>query len=336
MKITSKLTHSNKWIVNKEIAAGYDANSLIEERVVSLSDHRIKKISSRQLSTIGMMIIDTTMNDIVLEASDECEIQGNTVMLDFFLAGAASGVVDHLEDLGEYFNESQSIIYTPYYSGTFKMPPARHLNYISFVLSEEFYFKLIDKQSELHRKFAAKVLSKEHSYFKQTPFPISSMMKNVISDIRKCHLTGSLKRMFVETKVKELLILQLEQLCGVNESMLKKSRISETDLKKLKEAKAILDFNFCHPPQLAELSKIVSLNRLKLKNGFKQIYNITIYQYIIKLRMEHAVRLLKNGMNTIFEIAPLCGYTDSSNFSSAFKSYYGYSPSAFGKNYTEI
>ena len=51
--------------------------------------------------------------------------------------------------------------------------------------------------------------------------------------------------------------------------------------------------------------------------------------YLTKVRMEHAIELLKHTEDKSYIIAEKVGYTEANYFSYAFKKYYGVSP----KNY---
>ena len=52
-------------------------------------------------------------------------------------------------------------------------------------------------------------------------------------------------------------------------------------------------------------------------------------QYLLMLRMEHALELLKDPSLTIQQIASRVGYENAFNFSRSFKAQYGVSPSHF-------
>jgi AraC-like DNA-binding protein len=72
----------------------------------------------------------------------------------------------------------------------------------------------------------------------------------------------------------------------------------------------------------AHLQKSPStLNKL-----FKKQLNFSLYQYIISRRMECALRMLRGKNHSIKEIASITGFSSLSNFSTAFKKYYGQSP----------
>ncbi|MDE6883360.1 MAG: helix-turn-helix transcriptional regulator [Lachnospiraceae bacterium] len=52
-------------------------------------------------------------------------------------------------------------------------------------------------------------------------------------------------------------------------------------------------------------------------------------QYLLMLRMEHALELLKDKSLSVQQIATLVGYENAFNFSRSFKAQYGVSPSHF-------
>ena len=135
--------------------------------------------------------------------------------------------------------------------------------------------------------------------------------------------------MYLEAKIKELLILQLDALAVKPQN--KQVSIDEEDYNKLLEAKLILEANFTNAPTLPELSRLVSLNEFKLKKGFKACFETTIKGYVTKLRMEYAKNLFKNKDSNVGEVAYKCGYKDVSHFSAAFKFFYGFTPISFRK-----
>lgn len=68
---------------------------------------------------------------------------------------------------------------------------------------------------------------------------------------------------------------------------------------------------------------------------FKSRYGYSIYEYVLKLRMERARELLSHEENKIIDIARRLGYADNHYFSKAFRNYYGVSPSQYRKGCLE-
>ena len=82
---------------------------------------------------------------------------------------------------------------------------------------------------------------------------------------------------------------------------------------------------------LEYLAGELNMSASQLTRKTKSIMDTTPYSLIIKLRMEQAVRYLKEGEYNISETAYRCGYQEISNFSRAFTRYWGESPSQFLK-----
>ena len=81
-----------------------------------------------------------------------------------------------------------------------------------------------------------------------------------------------------------------------------------------------------NPPNLTELSKLVNLNEFKLKYGFKKLFNITPYNFLLEHKLFHAKNLLENGDMNVSEIAAIVGYKQLHGFSNAFVKRFGVRP----------
>jgi AraC-like DNA-binding protein len=73
------------------------------------------------------------------------------------------------------------------------------------------------------------------------------------------------------------------------------------------------------------------VSRSSLQREFSEHFGISPKQYIIKLRMNLALRLLVEARLPVREIALSCGFLDEKYFSRAFKKQYGCSPSEMRK-----
>ena len=70
-----------------------------------------------------------------------------------------------------------------------------------------------------------------------------------------------------------------------------------------------------------------------LRNLFRRELGCSPKQYLIRTRMTEAVWMINSGYWSVTQIANHVGYYDQKNFSTAFKNYYGYSPSKQKYNY---
>lgn len=104
--------------------------------------------------------------------------------------------------------------------------------------------------------------------------------------------------------------------------------IDHAVLLKLMDVERILTANVhLNFPGISFIAKQTGLSETRLKNNFKEIYGLSVFQYFRKLQMEYARDLILNSDESIKEIAAKIGYENASKFSSAFKNHLGILPS---------
>ncbi len=85
------------------------------------------------------------------------------------------------------------------------------------------------------------------------------------------------------------------------------------------EIRKYIDNNYNKPLNLGKLSKEFKINNNKLTFLFYQKYSLTINNYILKLRIDHAKDLLIKTDYSITEIALKTGFNSNSYFNKQFK-----------------
>ncbi len=155
---------------------------------------------------------------------------------------------------------------------------------------------------------------------------ITASMNMIISEMSNCKKQGALKRLFLEGKTLELLMLQVEQFESADQQR-HPAGIQPGDVEKIHHARYLLEQHIDTPCSLTDLARQVQLNDFKLKKGFKEIFGTTVFGYLRDLRMQEARRMLRHTSKSINEIADYCGYEYVQHFSTAFKKKYGLTPS---------
>jgi AraC-like DNA-binding protein len=102
--------------------------------------------------------------------------------------------------------------------------------------------------------------------------------------------------------------------------------ISSRDATRIYQARDYLAQHYVDPPSIMELARRIGLNRTKLKEGFRRILGFTIYDYILRLRLERAAEMLVTGDYDIAQVAYAVGYEYPANFTAAFKRHFGRLP----------
>lgn len=92
------------------------------------------------------------------------------------------------------------------------------------------------------------------------------------------------------------------------------------------ERELIKDFS-ADPKSIPELAKMAAMSPSKLKNCFKEIYGLPVYQYFQKKRMHKAKAMLVSRKYSVREVGMEVGYSNLSNFAKAFKKSFDQLPS---------
>jgi AraC-like DNA-binding protein len=79
---------------------------------------------------------------------------------------------------------------------------------------------------------------------------------------------------------------------------------------------------------IATLSALTAYHPHYFIKLFKEDMGMPPHQYILRMRLQEAARLLRSG-STVSEAASNVGYADASSFARAFKGYYGVQPGRF-------
>ena len=90
-----------------------------------------------------------------------------------------------------------------------------------------------------------------------------------------------------------------------------------------------IEKNFQENINLNKISNYVSLSKNYFCNIFKKETGITIWDYLIRIRMEEAKRMLLETEQKTYEISEKVGYDDPSYFGRLFKKYTGFTPIEF-------
>jgi AraC family transcriptional regulator len=94
-------------------------------------------------------------------------------------------------------------------------------------------------------------------------------------------------------------------------------------------AKDLLHSNYMKQPNLVEISMAACISIPQLIRQFKAVFKTTPHQYLTRIRLDHASRLLKNTSIPVHDITWMCGFENVSAFCRAFKSQHGVQPVSF-------
>ncbi|CAM1368039.1 AraC family transcriptional regulator [Tenacibaculum litopenaei] len=152
--------------------------------------------------------------------------------------------------------------------------------------------------------------------------------QEILTDLFTNEYEGLLKRLFLESRVLELVSLQLQQ--NPNK------QAPQSLVKKMYTVKNLIAKSLGEQLSVKELSKRVLLNDTVLKKEFKRVFEVTISEYSQNLRMEKAKELLLHTTKPIYEVSDLVGYKNPTHFSAAFKRFEHLTPKQFRSTYCKV
>lgn len=197
-----------------------------------------------------------------------------------------------------------------------------------FVEPEVLRSFISDASEELPQALEHLIRPSESACYKRVG-KTSPIMHVLLQQILQCPHKGLTKRMYLESKAIELLALLMEEEADIHRD---KAQVSLADLDRrdrIQYAQEILMNNLTNPPPLMELACQVGLCEYSLTQGFKEIFNTTVFGYLRDRRLERAQQLLLEPWMTVTEAARIVGYESRSAFTTAFKQRYGVSPKAY-------
>jgi AraC-like DNA-binding protein len=97
----------------------------------------------------------------------------------------------------------------------------------------------------------------------------------------------------------------------------------------LMPALAYIDKNFRGNVTSANVSSACKMNSFRFSRAFKSAFGITFKEYLLRVRIKEACRLLETPDVAVTDVAYLSGFNDPSYFSKVFKRYVGVCPSEY-------
>ena len=97
--------------------------------------------------------------------------------------------------------------------------------------------------------------------------------------------------------------------------------------RQLMHARRLLSTQLSEPLGIADIARTVGMSETKLKRTFKARFGITVFDFGLSCRMQHALKLLHCGRLSVGEVAYAAGYRHPTSFSAAFLDFFGFLPS---------
>jgi len=147
-----------------------------------------------------------------------------------------------------------------------------------------------------------------------------------------CPYVPALRNMYWEGIALELLATYTQRYLFDNSSARRNRKsLSRTELERIRAAAEMLVNRMDEPPTLPALSRLSGLSEFKLKAGFRDLYDTTVFGYLRDKRLAHALFLLESEQVSVYEVAIATGYSNPSHFAAVFREKFGINPGQWKK-----
>jgi AraC family transcriptional regulator, transcriptional activator of the genes for pyochelin and ferripyochelin receptors len=169
----------------------------------------------------------------------------------------------------------------------------------------------------------------ESSLFSDTNHFSTHGMISVIENVMSHKYKNDFAKFYLESKALELLTLAFEKF---DQGTLQKDGVKEPEVEKMKAVKEWIENNDNAPGTLREIARRVGTNEYKLKKDFKAVFGLTVFDYLLKMKLEKAKQMLLDTNLSVSQIAFETGYANQGHFTRAFHKEFKILPSYLRKH----
>ncbi len=276
-----------------------------------------------QLIEDGFHVL-TYENDADISQPIVRHVDASLIQFHFCFRGSATFYFNQRTYNLPLLDEHVLLLYNPQRDLPMEMDVSPNSQLVTVLISIKKFHSLFSQEANqisfLSEENADKKYYKDHI--------ITPSMAVALSQILQHQPNTLMSRLYLKGKVYELLSLYFNptEATDVAECPF---LVDEENVRKIRNAKKIVLDRMTNPPSLQDLADEIGLSLKKLKEGFKQLYGSTVYQFILDHKMNHARQLLGSGSYNVNEVALQLGYSNSSHFIDAFKKKFGTTPKKY-------
>ncbi len=225
---------------------------------------------------------------------------------------------------------STALLTSSLFDANYEIAAGTSVRGINILLDNQWLAKHLGVSSEsglLHKYLSLKAS-------RITMEPLDMEYKKLLQEVLDLiNSTGQFKQIAIQNRIMLLLERFFMRMAVKMEGNQFDLKLSREDINRVMEVESLITKDLFHPaPFIPELARRVNISETKLKNNFKTVFGVPIYQYFQKARMRAAREVLETHKYSIKQVALEMGYVNLSNFSTAFRKEFGVLPSKINQN----
>lgn len=112
-------------------------------------------------------------------------------------------------------------------------------------------------------------------------------------------------------------------------------RLTGRQRRLLLEARVYIEEHCLESLEVLGIGRAVGLGHNMLKQGFKELFGKSVYNYVLECRLNCALKLLDESTLPVKEVAGRCGFAHASHLARQFRQRYGVSPRTYRRRWCE-
>jgi len=265
--------------------------------------------------------------------TDHCRLKRKKIKEEFYTLwftelipkGAVQVFLDDDHYQVDHTAFSTALLTSSLFDANYELPEGTGAKGINILLDNQWLIHHfgVDSQSGLLHKYLSLKASRI------TIEPLDIEYKKLIHEIiDQVNGSSQFKQVAIQNRIMLLIERFFMRMAVKMETDSLDLKLSREDINRVMEIESLITRDVFSPaPFIPELAKMVNISETKLKNNFKTVYGLPIYQYFQKARMRAARDVLETNKYSIKQVALELGYTNLSNFSTAFRKEFGILPS---------
>jgi len=167
-------------------------------------------------------------------------------------------------------------------------------------------------------------VSRERRKVDYCQMPLTAQMFESVTRLINNPFTGVRALVYTEAVTLELLCSAIESFCSLSGAPTQE--YTDRELRCLHAARDILMRRFAPAPTIRQLARAVGLAETTLRHGFKSVFGITLFDFSLRCRMQHALTLLRDRRWPVAKVGEAVGYAHPTSFATAFRRYFEMRP----------
>jgi AraC-like DNA-binding protein len=160
--------------------------------------------------------------------------------------------------------------------------------------------------------------------------PLDKIYKQLIEEIMQEDPKTPFPKMYIVNRVQLLMEHFFTRIHSRVSLADVQTHIKQDDIYTMLQIERLLIEDFAVKPKSIDmLSRKAAMSSTKLKKMFKTVFGLPVYEYYQQKRMNRAGELLSTGKYSVKQVSELVGYSNISNFATAFKKQMKIAPNQF-------